>query len=210
MFGGDGRFHTRVEGRDFTPTEQRIIQRMLEVVVRRLRRSRGSRLPDEVRVRALGNEHAVREHRHAHRGRGRSPRSTSSWAPAAARSTSACRTRWSSRSATSSTAACRATTWSPDKRWVRLLSQQVQSAEVELCARLLGRPSSPSGRLLELKVGDVIAARRAARPRARKSTAFRCSTAATASATASTRSRIERISLRRSERGRVPPGEAHG
>ena len=32
MFGGDGRFHTRVEGRDFTPTEQRIIQGMLEVV----------------------------------------------------------------------------------------------------------------------------------------------------------------------------------
>ncbi|HTH40277.1 MAG TPA: flagellar motor switch protein FliM [Rhodocyclaceae bacterium] len=32
MFGGDGRFHTRVEGRDFTPTEQRIIQGMLNVV----------------------------------------------------------------------------------------------------------------------------------------------------------------------------------
>ena len=32
MFGGDGRFHTRVEGRDFTPTEQRIIQALLEVV----------------------------------------------------------------------------------------------------------------------------------------------------------------------------------
>ncbi len=32
MFGGDGRFHTRVEGRDFTPTEQRIIRGMLEVV----------------------------------------------------------------------------------------------------------------------------------------------------------------------------------
>jgi flagellar motor switch protein FliM len=32
MFGSDGRFHTRVEGRDFTPTEQRIIQGMLEVV----------------------------------------------------------------------------------------------------------------------------------------------------------------------------------
>ena len=31
MFGGDGRFHTRVEGRDFTPTEQRIIQGMLGV-----------------------------------------------------------------------------------------------------------------------------------------------------------------------------------
>jgi flagellar motor switch protein FliM len=32
MFGGDGRFHTRVEGRDFTPTEQRIIQGLLGVV----------------------------------------------------------------------------------------------------------------------------------------------------------------------------------
>ena len=32
MFGGDGRFHTRVEGRDFTPTEQRIIRGMLDVV----------------------------------------------------------------------------------------------------------------------------------------------------------------------------------
>jgi flagellar motor switch protein FliM len=31
LFGGDGRFHMRVEGRDFTPTEQRIIQRLLDV-----------------------------------------------------------------------------------------------------------------------------------------------------------------------------------
>jgi flagellar motor switch protein FliM len=32
LFGGDGRFHTRVEGRDFTPTEQRIIQGLLTTV----------------------------------------------------------------------------------------------------------------------------------------------------------------------------------
>lgn len=32
MFGGDGRFHTRVEGRDFTPTEQRIIQGLLKTI----------------------------------------------------------------------------------------------------------------------------------------------------------------------------------
>ncbi len=32
MFGGDGRFHMRVEGREFTQTEQRIIQKMLDVV----------------------------------------------------------------------------------------------------------------------------------------------------------------------------------
>ena len=32
MFGGDGRFHTRVEGREFTQTEHRIIQKLLEVL----------------------------------------------------------------------------------------------------------------------------------------------------------------------------------
>ncbi len=32
LFGGDGRFHTRVEGREFTQTEHRIIQKMLEAV----------------------------------------------------------------------------------------------------------------------------------------------------------------------------------
>ena len=31
MFGGDGRFHTRVEGREFTPTEHRIIQKLIAV-----------------------------------------------------------------------------------------------------------------------------------------------------------------------------------
>ncbi len=32
LFGGDGRFHTRVEGREFTQTEHRIIQKLLDVV----------------------------------------------------------------------------------------------------------------------------------------------------------------------------------
>ena len=32
MFGGDGRFHTRVEGRELTQTEQRIIQKLLAAV----------------------------------------------------------------------------------------------------------------------------------------------------------------------------------
>jgi len=39
MFGGDGRFHTRVEGRDFTATEQRIIQGLLAVVFTEYSRS---------------------------------------------------------------------------------------------------------------------------------------------------------------------------
>lgn len=32
LFGGDGRFHTRVEGREFTQTEHRIIQQLLLVI----------------------------------------------------------------------------------------------------------------------------------------------------------------------------------
>lgn len=39
MFGGDGRFHARVEGRDFSPTEQRIIQGMLQVVFKEMSRA---------------------------------------------------------------------------------------------------------------------------------------------------------------------------
>ncbi|MGD8930951.1 MAG: flagellar motor switch protein FliM [Chromatiales bacterium] len=31
-FGGSGRFHTKIEGRDFTPTENRVIQLLLELV----------------------------------------------------------------------------------------------------------------------------------------------------------------------------------
>ena len=33
LFGGNGKFHARIEGRDFSPTEQRIIQRVLEVTL---------------------------------------------------------------------------------------------------------------------------------------------------------------------------------
>jgi flagellar motor switch protein FliM len=33
LFGGDGRYHTRVEGRDFTTTEQRIIRRLLDLTL---------------------------------------------------------------------------------------------------------------------------------------------------------------------------------
>ena len=33
LFGSDGRYHFRIEGRDFTPTEQRIIKRLLNVTL---------------------------------------------------------------------------------------------------------------------------------------------------------------------------------
>jgi flagellar motor switch protein FliM len=39
LFGGDGRFHMRVEGRDFTITEQRIIKKMLEVTFEEMQKA---------------------------------------------------------------------------------------------------------------------------------------------------------------------------
>jgi len=37
FFGGDGRFHAKIEGREFTPTEQRIIGKLLEITFKDLR-----------------------------------------------------------------------------------------------------------------------------------------------------------------------------
>jgi flagellar motor switch protein FliM len=42
-----------------------------------------------------------------------------------------------------------------DKRWLRLLAQQVQSAEVELVATL-GRTAVTFNQILKMKAGDVI------------------------------------------------------
>jgi flagellar motor switch protein FliM len=71
MFGGDGRFHTRVEGRDFTATEQRIIQGLLRVVFSEYGALMEAGLRSHFRVHPLGNEFAVREHRHPVRDRRR-------------------------------------------------------------------------------------------------------------------------------------------
>jgi flagellar motor switch protein FliM len=39
LFGGAGKYPTRIEGRDFSPTEQRIIQRLVEVVTAEYRKA---------------------------------------------------------------------------------------------------------------------------------------------------------------------------
>jgi flagellar motor switch protein FliM len=39
LFGGDGRYHSRVEGRDFTQTEQRIIQNLLGVAMEEMQKA---------------------------------------------------------------------------------------------------------------------------------------------------------------------------
>jgi flagellar motor switch protein FliM len=107
MFGGDGRFHTRVEGRDFTATEQRIIQGMLGVVFEEYQKAWKPVYPlkfEYVRSEMntqFANIATPSEDRVA------SPSPSSSPAPPR-KCISACPTRWWSRSATCSTAPCTA------------------------------------------------------------------------------------------------------
>ncbi|PCJ88920.1 MAG: flagellar motor switch protein FliM [Thiotrichaceae bacterium] len=39
FFGGDGRYHTRIEGREFTPTENRVVQLLLDLLFNDLEKS---------------------------------------------------------------------------------------------------------------------------------------------------------------------------
>ena len=39
FFGGDGRYHTRIEGREFTPTENRVVQILLDILFTDLEKS---------------------------------------------------------------------------------------------------------------------------------------------------------------------------
>ena len=39
FFGGDGRYHTRIEGREFTPTENRVVQLLLDLLFTDLQKS---------------------------------------------------------------------------------------------------------------------------------------------------------------------------
>ena len=70
LFGGVGKFHTRIEGRDFSPTEQRVIHAHARVPVRRVQEGLDGHLPAGARAPALGDAAAVRQHRHAQRDRG--------------------------------------------------------------------------------------------------------------------------------------------
>ncbi len=154
LFGGDGRFHTRVEGRDFTQTEQRIIQRMLQVVFEDYERAWAAVHPlkfeyvrsemhtqftniatsSEIVVVATFNIELG-----SHTGEFHVCIPYSTIEPI--------------RDLLCSSVLGDAT--GTDRRWVRMLSRQVQVAEVEMVATL-GEASINVGQLVNMKVGDVI------------------------------------------------------
>jgi len=154
LFGGDGRFHTRVEGREFTQTEQRIISKLLNLVFEHYTASWKS-------VRPLQLEH-VRSEMHTQ------------FANVATPNEIVIVTQFSiefgSTGGTlhicmpySMIEPIRDVLASPiqgealevDRRWVRVLSQQVQAAEVELTVDLAEIRSSFE-QLLNMRAGDVL------------------------------------------------------
>lgn len=154
LFGGSGRVHTRVEGRDFTLTEQRIIQRLLAVVIEAYQTSWSPVYPltfeyvrSEMHTQfaniATPNEIVVVTTYPIELGSGSGQLHIC--IPYAA--IEPIRDQLAS--------STQGDHMGPDKRWLRMLSKQVQLAEVELKVNLAGIPLRVS-QLLGMKVGDVI------------------------------------------------------
>jgi flagellar motor switch protein FliM len=154
LFGGDGKFQTRIEGRDFTQTEQRIIQRVLNIVFESLSKAweqvypvnfeylrsemntqfANIATPNEVVVAATfridfgptsGDLHVCMPYSMIEPIRGLLRSSIHS------------------------------ESLSHDHRWGLLLKQQIQSAEVEVVANLTTIKSNLR-QVMNMKVGDVI------------------------------------------------------
>lgn len=154
MFGGDGRFHTRVEGRDFTPTEQRIIQGLLGVVFTEYSKSWKP-------VYNISFEYVRSE-------------MNSQFANIATPSEIVVSTTFTLEfgGATADMHICfpysmlepirdllystmQSDQLSTDKRWISTLRKQLKGAEVEVVAQL-GHGTITLGQILRLKAGDVI------------------------------------------------------
>jgi len=154
LFGGDGRFHTRVEGRDFTQTEQRIIQRVLNIVFETYAKSWEPVYPLEFEfIRselntqfaniATPNEVVVTTTFTVELGSvsGEMHFCTPYSMIEPIRDTL--------------TSSLQGEALEVDKRWIRLMTQQIQVAEVELVTNF-GEVKVTLGDILNMKAGDVI------------------------------------------------------
>ncbi len=154
LFGGDGRFHLRVEGREFTQTEQRVIQRTLDIIFENYAKSWEPILPIEFEfVRSEMN---------------------TQFANIATPSEVVVSTSFQLDLGNSGgsihictpytmiepvrdvlTSSMQGETLEVDKRWIRLLKQQIQTAEVELVAEF-GTAKTDVDGLMKMRPGDII------------------------------------------------------
>ncbi len=154
LFGSNGRYHVRVEGRDFTPTEQRIIRRLLDVAFEEMTKAWASIFP--VKFEFLRSE------------------MNTQFANIATPTEVVVVTTFNIELGAGGgdlhiclpysmiepirdqlTSTMQADRAEADERWVSQMSLQVQDAEVELVANL-GHTAVTFRQILDLKVGDVI------------------------------------------------------
>jgi flagellar motor switch protein FliM len=154
LFGGTGRLQYRIEGRDFSATEQRIIQRLLEVILEEYRKAWSG-------IHPVSLEHLRSE-------------MNPQFATVATPSEIVVTTTFALGLGETggelhlcipySTlepirdvlySALQGESMRTDSRWVNLLTQQIKSAEIELTAEL-AHAQATVGELMALKAGDFI------------------------------------------------------
>ena len=154
LFGGAGKYHTRIEGRDFSPTEQRIITRLVDVITAEYKKAWQGIYPLELEYQrsemqpqfaniATPSEIVV------------SSSFTFEFGDASG-SMHLCipyATLEPIRDVLYSTVQGDAS--EPDRRWISLLKTEIQSAEVTLVAEL-ARADATVEQLLALKAGDFV------------------------------------------------------
>ncbi|MBP9712238.1 MAG: flagellar motor switch protein FliM [Sterolibacterium sp.] len=154
MFGGDGRFHTRVEGRDFTPTEQRIIQGLLKTVFTEYEKSWKPIFP-------LSFEY-VRSEMNTQFANIATPSEivvavtfTIEFSGAASEMHICLPYSMIEPIRDTLYSSLHSEQLSSDKRWTGLLRQQLKTATVELVAPL-GQTEITLRQIMDMKVGDII------------------------------------------------------
>ncbi|SAI71229.1 flagellar motor switch protein FliM [Bordetella ansorpii] len=155
LFGGDGRYHTRVEGRDFTNTEQRIIRRLLNLTLECYGRSWEPVYPIEfeyvrsemhTKFASITGDNEVVVVTPFHIEFGATGGDLNICLPySMIEPVRDLLTRPLQETALEEV----------DQRWTQQLSKQVRSADVQVAAEF-GRIPSSIGELMRLKVGDVL------------------------------------------------------
>jgi flagellar motor switch protein FliM len=154
LFGGAGKFHTRIEGRDFSPTEMRIIQRLVDVIIAEYKKAWAGIYPLEMEYQRSEMQ----------------PQFATIATPGEIIVATSFTLEIGDTSGTIHFCVPYATlepirdvlfssvqgdSNEPDKRWLNLLKNEIQSAEVELIAELASAPATVE-QLLAFKPGDFI------------------------------------------------------
>lgn len=154
LFGGNGKFHTRIEGRDFSATEQRVIERLVGVITAEYKRAWAGIYPLE-----LDYQRSEMQPQFANIATPSEIVVATSFTIEVGEVSGSLHfcipysTLEPIRDVLYSSIQGDST--EPDRRWVNLLKEQIQSANVDLVAELGTAPATVE-QLLALKAGDFV------------------------------------------------------